>query len=602
MSSKSQNSINEQMLRDRLAQVEEAFTATEAFDARKRALALSANDAARAWSGFARRPAYGATLARHDAALRADITAATAPAMAATLAAVRRTASPLPADSCRIWGIISGRADSGLTVTAIKPGGAVLVQTNVAEGGQYMIDTRCKDKMVTLEIRDEADRLLLHDGAPVVVREGVVIERSYTIDRCGDMVPDRPIDDGGGRTMPDLIGKTAPDAESEIARLGQFKLSYSQAHDPADKGIVIAQDPAADTDLAPNAAIALTLSRGAAPETKMPDLIGKTTDAARKLLTDLPYAALTLDYVDDPDNAGRIVRQDPDAGAPLGANMRIMLCVGEAVKKMPDVIGQSEAAARKRLVPAIAGAVSVSYSPDGKTPGMVIDQDPAPGKSVGPGTAIRLVVTEKPGDSPTMPDLRGMSRSKAEAAVAQQGDFKITARTGPDAMAKGSVYAQNPTPGAALAKGAEVTINVSTGPQDDLRLPNVVGLKEKQAREALVPRYADDLAITRVSADMPAGTVVNQSPKAGTTVTFGDAITLDIAQSDKDRATLAMPDLHGLTSAQAKKALKNVGISNVVFDAAEARRRNSQVVRQQPAAGRQVTTAEEVRLKFGPKT
>ncbi|WP_019955007.1 PASTA domain-containing protein [Yoonia vestfoldensis] len=590
------------MLRDRLAQVEEALTTTEALDGRKRALALSANDAARAWSGFASRPGYGAALARHDVALREDIVKVQAPAMAATFAAVQEFVRPLPADTCRIWGIVAGGAEAELSVIAIKPGGAALARTTVAAGGQYILDTRCTDKSVTLEIRDRADRLLLQDGAPLALREGTMIERNFLIDRCGDLVPDRPGGDSNLRKMPDVLGKPAQDAEAQIAKIGRFALRFKEMHDPADKGRVIAQDPAAGDTLAADTSIMLTLSRGPVPDTKMPDLIGKTTDAARKLLVELPFAELGLDYVDDPDNAGLVVRQDPAANTPIGADVRILLCVGQAQRMMPDVTGQTEESARQRLVPAIVDKVAISYSAKGKTPGIVIDQDPAAGKAVAPGTEVRLIVAQKSDDSPKMPDLRGLTRRNAQAVLGRQGDFKITTLTGPDAVAKGSVFAQDPAAGSALTGQVDVTIHVSTGPQDDLRLPNLVGLTEKQARDALIPRYADTMKVTTVSTDKPAGTVVGQSPKAGTTITHGDPITLEIASPDTDRGARAMPDLHGLTATQAQKALKQIGITAVTFDAAEARRRNWQVVRQQPAAGRMVETSQEVRLKFGPRT
>lgn len=602
MSSKSQPPRPDQMLRDRLAQVEDTFAATDAFEARKRAQAISASDATGGWQGFARRPGYGAARARHDTALRADLARMQLPEIAAAVAMVRQMTSPLPADTCRIYGVITGAGSDGLTVAAVKPGGALLLRTSVAAGGQYSLDTRCTDKIVTLEIRDRADRLLLQDGAPLVLMEGTMMRRNFRIDRCGDLVPDRPSEDSPLRQMPDVVGETASDAEARIAKLGRFALSFKDAHDPASKGRVIAQDPAAGDPLKPDSGIVLTLSRGPVPETKMPDLVGKTPDAARKLLADLPFAALALDYVDDPDSAGRIVRQDPAAEAPLGADTRIMLCVGQAARLMPDVTGQTEASARKKLVPAVAASVTVTYSPEGKTPGHVTAQDPAAGKSVGPDTVVALTVTEDHKDSPAMPDLIGLTRAKAEATLARQGQYKTDIRMQTDAAAKGVVVAQDPAGGAPLSDGAQVTLTVSSGPEDDLRLPNLVGLTDKQARAALVPHLTDKIEIRTVSADAATGTITAQSPKAGTAITRGDAVTLDVAGVAPDTATVAMPDLHGMTSAQAKKALRTLGITSLIFDATEARRRGWQVVRQQPAAGRKVTATQDVRLKFGPKT
>lgn len=601
MSSKTTSGLQEKLLRDRFAHLEAALAEIPARNLNMREAARRANTAAANWAGFAGNDGYRRALARRDIDLAREIAALSMPEATEAIIVLQAMAAPLPADTCRVTGEISGNRPAGITVALVKQTGAALAEGTTDRVGQYVIDTRCTDTAVTLEIRDGAGRLLLQDGSPVLLQEGALIERNYIINRCGDLVEDPGEDGQQDPVMPDLIGQPVPLAERALGKLGKFALSFDHAFDKTPKGHVIAQDLAAGQPLPAGTTVTLTLSRGPEPSEKMPDLIDLTTEAARKVLADLPFKGLGIDYVDAPNSIGKVVKQEPPVDAPLGSETQILLCVGQQRKTMPDVIGKLEADARAILVPDIADTVTVNDKIAKQTPDTVIAQTPAPGTAIAPGTpiAITLARATKDTTAPRMPDVTRLTRDAATARINGLGDFKVTIKAAANTAPQGQVFGQIPAAGSPLRPGDAIKLAVSTGPA--ARMPKLIGLVETQARAALIPKYADAIAVTYVMSDSPGGTVTGQSPKADSTLSERNQITIEVAKADTDRRRKVLPDLAGMTAAEAKKALAVVGITQVKYDAAQARQKNHRVIAQRPASGRMLKGNETVTLTFGPK-
>ena len=75
---------------------------------------------------------------------------------------------------------------------------------------------------------------------------------------------------------------------------------------------------------------------------------------------------------------------------------------------------------------------------------------------------------------------------------------------------------QSPKPGQQVAEGSTVTFQVSNGPNPTVSVPAVIGLTEGQANAKLVMAGLKGHSST-ASGDAPAGTVMDQTPNAGTT-------------------------------------------------------------------------------------
>jgi beta-lactam-binding protein with PASTA domain len=114
--------------------------------------------------------------------------------------------------------------------------------------------------------------------------------------------------------VPDVAGKSAADAQTELEAAGFTVTSEEQSSMDVEAGLVIETNPSAGTEVAAGTEVKMIVSSGAG-EIIVPDIVGMTQDEATKAVED---AGLTIKFVedaDDPDPDGIIVSQDPAAGA-----------------------------------------------------------------------------------------------------------------------------------------------------------------------------------------------------------------------------------------------------------------------------------------------
>jgi serine/threonine-protein kinase len=89
----------------------------------------------------------------------------------------------------------------------------------------------------------------------------------------------------------------------------------------------------------------------------------------------------------------------------------------------------------------------------------------------------------------------------------------------------------------------------------------VTGQQADAATQALADQGLTNVATEEVDSDQPAGTVLGSDPAAGNQVGAGTRITLQVSGGV---ATVAVPDVIGLTEAAARNALRNAGFQNIV--------------------------------------
>lgn len=131
-----------------------------------------------------------------------------------------------------------------------------------------------------------------------------------------------------------VIGQTADAASSFLqAEPYSFVVTITEeANDTAVKGTVVRTSPVVGQLLDKGAAVTLYVSSGPKP-VRMPNLVGKTEQAARDQLTALKLVP-SITYVDlDPTNTnvGKVISQDIRSGVEVPSGTEIVLNVGRAV-------------------------------------------------------------------------------------------------------------------------------------------------------------------------------------------------------------------------------------------------------------------------------
>lgn len=135
--------------------------------------------------------------------------------------------------------------------------------------------------------------------------------------------------DDTSQTMPDLTDMDYDTAASEISRLGlKLGKKLTKNSDTVGKGLVMEQDPAADTDVDENTVVNLTISDG--PEIKMvtiPDLSNSKLKDAETLLTSLKlkFKEVKGNTAKDANSNGLVYAQDPAKGSSVQENTVVTL-------------------------------------------------------------------------------------------------------------------------------------------------------------------------------------------------------------------------------------------------------------------------------------
>lgn len=155
----------------------------------------------------------------------------------------------------------------------------------------------------------------------------------------------------------------------------------------------------------------------------------------------------------------------------------------------------------------------------------------------------------------TVENVAGMTTEKAKTALSQKGlsNVKVSEQQS-DTVSAGKVISTDPEAGTEVEKDAEITLIVSSG-TSTVQVPSVASMTVSKAKSTLAAEGFNAVEGSKVYSDtVKAGLVAYSNPKGGAQASKGATITLYISKGPK-RITTTVPDLMGMTKAQAKEAL-----------------------------------------------
>ncbi|MBS4728098.1 Stk1 family PASTA domain-containing Ser/Thr kinase [Mycobacterium sp. SM1] len=193
-----------------------------------------------------------------------------------------------------------------------------------------------------------------------------------------------------------------------------------------------------------------------------------------------------------------------------------------------------------------------------------------------------------------VPDVRGQASADAIATLQNRG-FKTRTLQKPDSsVPPDHVIGTDPAANASVAAGDEITVNVSTGPEQR-ELPDVSSLSYAEAVKKL--RAAGFSRFKQ--ADSPStpeleGRVIATNPPANQTSAITNEITIIIGSGP---ATKQIPDVAGQTVELAEKNLTVYGFSRFSQAAVDSPRPAGDVIGTNPPAGVTVPVDSVIELK-----
>ena len=200
--------------------------------------------------------------------------------------------------------------------------------------------------------------------------------------------------------IPNLVGKTIEEVEN-LTKEANIKYEVIAEEFSADQevGKVIKQDPkyAANYKVLENSTVKITISKGV-ELTKVPKVAGEKKDTAITMLENAGLKYEIKEENNDKIEAGVVIKQEPEQDEEVAKDSVVTIYVSLGTNKVPvpDVLGKTEAEAKKAIED-LKLKVSVKTGEDTtKSNGVVIKQDIDSGTQIEEGSTITITVNKLP--------------------------------------------------------------------------------------------------------------------------------------------------------------------------------------------------------------
>ncbi|MGP6172790.1 Stk1 family PASTA domain-containing Ser/Thr kinase [Corynebacterium sp. A21] len=254
--------------------------------------------------------------------------------------------------------------------------------------------------------------------------------------------------------------------------------------------------------------------------------------------------------------------------------------------EIPQVLGMEQVAAVSTLEEAGFSTNTRQIYSDEVAAEQIAATEPSPGESLVRGDTVTVMVSRGKPTVPGIPQDRSIDSLRPLLAE-RTLNLEVGEPSYSNDIAEGGVVKLSPGPGEQVPTESTVSVSLSQGPAP-VSIPSVAGLSAEEARDALEQA---GLSVSEVTEHFdekhPAGTATGSQPAAGESVTRGTPVTLTVSNS------IVVPDVKGLTRAEAEKKLQDVGlsVSAASTDSDEVADSADEVIAISPAKGKYVDPA-----------
>ncbi|MBO6003864.1 MAG: Stk1 family PASTA domain-containing Ser/Thr kinase [Aeriscardovia sp.] len=187
--------------------------------------------------------------------------------------------------------------------------------------------------------------------------------------------------------------------------------------------------------------------------------------------------------------------------------------------------------------------------------GDVIKQDPASGQSVIKGSTVTVWFSAGPATA-QIPNVVGMTEQEAEQSLSVSGFSvgSVEVQNSPT-IPKDKVTGTSPAAGTKTSEGTKITLFISSG---QTTVPSLAGKTEGEAQTILSQDGFNISIKQQNSSSVAKGTVISTDPQAGSAVSQGATITLNVSAGPQK---VTVPSqLRGEVLSVVKNALESLGL------------------------------------------
>ena len=232
---------------------------------------------------------------------------------------------------------------------------------------------------------------------------------------------------------------------------------------------------------------------------------------------------------------------------------------GKAQVTVPDILGMTVEEATETLNKKGLGlSIAERAYSDKYEKGEIMEQKTAANKKVDKNTEIQVVVSN--GEeilTVAVPDVSGQSESAAQKTLEDANLVVDSESKYDDHIEAGKVISTDPAAGMEVEEGTHVKMYVSMG-VEKVEVPQITGITSEEAQAALAAVGLIGGSVTEeYSEEYDAGYVISQGKSAGSKLEKGSAVDYVVS---KGSSKVEVPDLYGMTMAEAQQALSNLGL------------------------------------------
>lgn len=414
--------------------------------------------------------------------------------------------------------------------------------------------------------------------------------------------------------MPDFTGFDYVTAERRLIALSlniRVQRGVARSHNPNYRvDLIVNQMPFAGEELVAGSQVILYLNPSPFP--RMPNLVGMDILSAQaKLSGEAPnYSQRSIEESEfNPRFApGVVVNQIPRAGSELRPpGVAVMYYNPQQPKvTVPDVMGLTVPDA----VSKIEQNNLVARWPPREDPSSyrITGQSPSAGTVVD----ARSVVTLRIAAAVVVPDLRRSLLDEAQQTISQNRLTVGTVTTRISSARQDQVISQSPAPNSVVVEGT--AINLVIAKTEQVSVPNVLNSQQGNAEQLIANARLVVGQVTTQQSTVAAGTVLSQTPSAGTLVNVATQVSFVVAVPiptptptvtpppvTPTSELFVVPDLKDKELTEAIRLVRRNQLEVGEISREDPKETASFVLKQQPEAGQLVAASTRVNVVIGKK-
>ena len=348
----------------------------------------------------------------------------------------------------------------------------------------------------------------------------------------------------GQTRVPNILGMTREKADKKLekADLGNENnrtvIGGKIESEKFKNNTILSQNPGAADTVLKGTIIEIVISAGNGEEYVV-DVLNYSQELAKNELENLGFKVEIKEKYDDLVAPGAVIGQDPAAGTQLEKGSTVVLTVSKGKKgidqnktvTVPSLTGkifsaaQKEASEQDLYIKIVDTVFSSKYTKD-----QIISQDPQSGSQVKAGTTVNVVVSLGI-ESVYVPDVQYRNEQDARNMLGDKNLNVTVLNEESRDVSPGCVIRQEPAAGTSVPAGTTVTVYVSSGYTTSV--PNVKGMEESEAREAVTSADLVPNVCYESSSTVNSGYVIRQTPAAGTSCSQNDTVTIVVSKGEE---------------------------------------------------------------------